>query len=135
MPWEKYELYMDDTADFPTAIVKKGSSETERAKEFYATKEYDCCALLLRKGFEKLLKSYLSPREQLDKNCNELDLAGLVGRAKTKSTGEAKTILEKLDGDRRHILNPLSHNDDRNIYGQELKSAMDDLEKLKEMLR
>ena len=135
MPWEKYELYMDDTADFPTAIVKKGSSETERAKEFYATKEYDCCALLLRKGFEKLLKSYLSPREQLDKNCNELDLAGLVGRAKTKSAGEAKTILEKLDGDRRHILNPLSHNDDRNIYGQELKSAMDDLEKLKEMLR
>jgi energy-coupling factor transporter ATP-binding protein EcfA2 len=135
MPWEKYELYMDDTADIPSAIVKKGSSETERAKEFYAAKEYDCCALLLRKGFEKLLKSYLIPREQLDKNCNELDLAGLVGRAKTKSTGEAKNILEKLDSDRRHILNPLSHNDDRNIYAQELKSAMDDLEKLKEMLR
>ncbi|MBU1181100.1 MAG: AAA family ATPase [Proteobacteria bacterium] len=135
MPWEKYELYMDDTADIPSAIVKKGSSETERAKGFYAVKEYDCCALLLRKGFEKLLKSYLTPREQLDKNCNELDLAGLVGRAKTKSTAEAKTILDKLDSDRRHILNPLSHNDDRNIYAQELKSAMGDLEKLKEMLR
>ncbi|MDP2816146.1 MAG: hypothetical protein Q8O19_05655, partial [Rectinemataceae bacterium] len=102
MPWKKYELYMDDTADIPSAIVKKGSSETERAKEFYATKEYDCCALLLRKGFEKLLKSYLTPREQLDKNCNELDLAGLVGRAKTKSTDEAKAILDKLDSDRRH---------------------------------
>jgi energy-coupling factor transporter ATP-binding protein EcfA2 len=135
MPWEKYELYMDDSSEIPSAILKKGSSETERAKEFYAAKEYDCCALLLRKGFEKLLKSYLTPREQLDKNCNELDLAGLVGRAKTKSTAEAKTILDKLDSDRRHILNPLSHNDDRNIYAQELKSAMDDLEKLKKMLR
>jgi hypothetical protein len=92
-------------------------------------------ALLLRKGFEKLLKSYLTPREQLDKNCNELDLAGLVGRAKSKSQGEAKTILEKLDSDRRHILNPLCHNDDRNIYGQEVKAAMEDLEKLKEYLK
>ncbi|SPD74782.1 putative Recombinational DNA repair ATPase (RecF pathway) [uncultured Desulfobacterium sp.] len=135
MPWEKYELYMDDTADIPAAIVKRGSSETERAKEFYAAKEYDCCALVLRKGFEKLLKSYLSPREQLDRNCNELNLADLVGRAKKKCTGEAKKIMEKLDSDRRHILNPLSHNDNRNIYAQELKSAMDDLEKLKDMLR
>jgi energy-coupling factor transporter ATP-binding protein EcfA2 len=135
IPWEKYELYMDDTAEIPSAIIKKGSSETERAKEFYALKEYDCCALLLRKGFERLLKSYLTPKEQLDKNCNELDLAGLVGRAMAKSPEEAKTILEKLNCDRRHILNPLSHNDDRNIYGQELKSAMDDLEKLKEVLK
>jgi hypothetical protein len=131
MPWEKYELYLDDTA----AIVKKGSSETERAKEFYAAKEYDCCALLLRKGFEKLLKSYLDPKEQRDRNCNELDLAGLVGKAKAKSTGNAKAILEKLDTDRKHILNPLSPNDDRNIYSQELKSAMEELERLKELLR
>lgn len=135
LPWEKYELYLDDTAEVPGVIVKKGSSELERAKEFYATKEYDCCALQLRKGFEKLLKSYLTPQEQRDRNCNELDLAGLVGKAKAKSAGDAKAILEKLDVDRRHILNPLSHNDDRNIYSQELKSAMADLERLKELLR
>lgn len=134
MKWEKYELYLDDAADIPDVIVKKGSSELERAKEFYAAKEYDCCALQLRKGFERLLKSYLTPQEQRDRNCNELDLAGLVGRAKTKSTGEAKAILEKLDGDRRHILNPLSHNDDRNIYSEELRLAMEDLGALKKLL-
>lgn len=135
MTWEKYELYLDDTADIPAAIVKKGTSESERAKEFYAAKEYDCCALLLRKGFEKLLKSYLTPQEQRDKNCNELDLSKLVAKAISKSSGESKEILQKLDTDRTHILNPLSHNDDRNIYSQELKSAMVDLEKLKEMLK
>jgi len=134
MPWEKYELYLDDTAEIPAAIVKKGSSETERAKEFYAAKEYDCCALLLRKGFEKVLKSYLTPQEQRDKNCNELDLSKLVAKAISKSTGESKEILQKLDTDRTHILNPLSHNDDRNIYSQELRSAMEDLETLKGML-
>lgn len=91
--------------------------------------------LLLRKGFEKLLKSYLTPQEQRDRNLNELDLAGMVGKAKSKSEGDAKTILEKLDSDRKHILNPLSHNDNRNIYSQELKSAMEDLEKLKGILK
>ena len=135
MPWEKYELYLDDAADIPNVILKKGETETERAKVFYAAKEYDCCALLLRKGFERLLKSYLTPQDQRDKNCNELDLAGMVGKAKSKSAGEAKAILEKLDSDRRHILNPLSHNDDRSIYSQELKSAMEDMERLKEMLK
>jgi len=135
MAWDKYELYIDDSAETPSVIIKKGSSETERAKECYAAKDYDCCALLLRKGFEKLLRSYLTPQEQRDQNMNELNLAGMVGKAKSKSAGDAKTILEKLDHDRKHILNPLSHNDNRNIYSQELKSALEDLEKLKGMLR
>ena len=39
MPWEKYELYLDDAADIPNAILKKGETETERAKTFYAAKE------------------------------------------------------------------------------------------------
>lgn len=135
MAWDKYELYIDDSAEIPSVIIKKGSSETERAKECYAAKDYDCCALLLRKGFEKLLKSYLTPQEQRDQNLNELNLAGMVGKAKSKSAGDAKEILEKLDSDRKHILNPLSHNDTRPIYSQELKSAMEDLEKLKGILK
>ncbi len=135
MPWEKYELYLDDAAEIPSVIVKKGSSEIDKAKEFYLAKEYDCCALQLRKGFERMLKSYLPPREQRNKNHEELDLAGLVGKATAKSTGDAKAILEKLDSDRKHILNPLSHNDDRNIYSRELRSAIEDLERLKGMLK
>ena len=58
-----------------------------------------------------------------------------MAKAISKSTGEFKGILQKLDTDRTHILNPLSHNDDRNIYSQELRSGMEDLEKLKGMLR
>lgn len=135
MTWDQYELYIDDADPIHSPIVKKGATPLERAKAFYAQKEYDCCALLLRKEFEKLLKSYLTPKEQRDKNCYELDLAGLIGRAISKSTGDPKAILEKLNLDRKHILNPLSHNDDRNIYSQELKTAMSDLEKLKSMLK
>lgn len=134
MPWKKWELYLDDSEDIHKPILKINKSETERAKEYFAKKEYDSCALMLRKGFEKLMKSYLTLKEQLDKNCNELDLSGLVGRAISKSTGEQKEILEKLNSDRQHILNPLSHNDDRPVYSEELKQAMNDMEKLKDLL-
>ena len=134
MSWKKYELYLDDSGDIYRPILKINKSETERAKEYYAKKEYDSCTLMLRKGFEKLLKAYLTPKEQLDRNCNELDLAGLVGKAISKSEGEQKEILEKLNSDRQHILNPLSHNDDRPVYSEELKQAMIDIEKLKELL-
>ncbi len=135
LPWVKYELYLDDSAGIPNVIKKTGSSLIERAKEFYAKKEYDCCALLLRKEFQKILQAHLTPQEQRDRNCNELDLAGLIGKAISKNTGDAKAILEKLNSDRKHILNPLSHNDDRNVYSQEIKTAINDLEKLKEMLK
>jgi len=35
-------------------------------------KEYDCCAFMLCKELENILKAYLLPREQRDKNCGGL---------------------------------------------------------------
>ncbi len=110
-------------------------SPLERAKGFYAQKEYDCCALMLCKELENILKAYLLPREQRDKNCNELDLAGLIAKAKARSSGDANEMLAKLDIDRRHILNPLVHDDHRNTYSEEIRSALKDVEMLKELLK
>ena len=75
--WKKYELYLDDHDDIPGVIMKQGRSEIERAKVFYAQKEYDACALLLRKGFEKNIKNFLTPKEQRNQNCEELNLSNL----------------------------------------------------------
>lgn len=133
--WKRYELYLDDHDEIPSPILKQGESEIERAKAFYAQKEYDACALLLRKNFEKILKSYLTPKEQRNKNCEELDLSGLIGRATSKCNDEEKTILQKLNSDRQHILNPLCHFDLKTIHSEELKNAIIDLEKLKELLQ
>lgn len=113
------------------AILKQDKSEIERAKEYYAKGEYEICALCLIKYFEKILKEYLTLK---DYNYEELGLSDLLGRAISKSSSENKTILKKLNSDWQHILNPLSHNDTRSVYSQELKSAMDDLEKLKGLL-
>lgn len=133
--WKCFELYLDDSADIPAAIVKQGKSSLERAKEFYAKKEYDCCGFLLRKELERILKAFLMPKEQRDKNCNELDLAGLISKAKSKASGDAKEMLAKLDIDRRHILNPLTHDDHRATYTEEIKSALTDVELLKNQLK
>ncbi|ETR70246.1 MAG: hypothetical protein OMM_03378 [Candidatus Magnetoglobus multicellularis str. Araruama] len=134
MSWKKYELYLNNNDEIPTIIVKQGKSEIERAKEHYAKKDYDCCALQLRKGFESFLKKYLTPKEQRNKNCDPLDLAALVEKAISKSSGEMKTILEKLNSDRKHILNPLSHNDLRPIYSHELERAMIDFQRIEVLI-
>jgi len=135
MTWNKYEIYLDDSSEIPMPILKKGKTEIERAKKFYADRDYDACAMLLRKGFEKILKSYLTPQEQRNNNCVELDLSGFIVRAISKSNEESKTILEKLNSDRQHILNPLCHSDTKNIHSEELRSAMEDLEKLQQLLK
>jgi energy-coupling factor transporter ATP-binding protein EcfA2 len=133
--WKCFELYLDDSAAIPAAIVKQGRSSLERAKEFYAKKEYDCCGFLLRKELEKILKAYLPPKEQRDINCNELDLAGLISKAKSTASGEAKEMLAKLDIDRRHILNPLTHDDHRATYTAEIRAALTDVELLRNQLK
>ncbi len=133
--WKCFELYLDDNARIPAAIVKQGKSFLERAKEFYAQKEYDCCGFLLRKELEKILKAYLPPKDQRDKNCNELDLAGLISKARSMTSGEAKEMLAKLDIDRRHILNPLTHDDHRTTYTAEIRSALTDVELLRNHLK
>ncbi len=91
--------------------------------------------MLLRKEFERFLKSFLSPGEQRNKHGEELDLAGLISKAKVQSTGEPEKILEKLDIDRKHLFNPLCHHDNRNIYMKEVKTAIGDLEKLVAILK
>jgi len=135
MSWKKYELYLDDSGDIPMPILKEGKSNIERAKQFYAQKEYDVCANLLRKEFEKILKSYLPQVEQRDKNYEPLDLSSLVDKATSKTDGDIKKLLEKLDSDRKHILNPLSHRNDVKVYSNEVKSAIDDLVELKRVLK
>lgn len=135
LDWKCFELYLDDSAEVPGAIIKRGQTALERARVFYARKEYESCAIMLRSELENILKAYLPPREQLDKNCNELNLAGLFSKAKSRAPSEIKDLLEKLDIDRRQILNPLMHDDHRNTYSEEIRSALKDVEILKEWLK
>ncbi len=57
LDWKKYELYLDDSADIPSIIVKTGNNDLEKAKEFYVIKDIEACGLHLRKALEKYLRS------------------------------------------------------------------------------
>lgn len=130
MDWEKYEIYPDEADGIPKPLLKPHESEIKRAKAYFDKKELDVCAMLLRKEFERFLHACLPPEGQRNKYGEELDLASLISKAKSKSSGEAKTILERLDTDRKHLFNPSCHHDDRNTYTREIKAAINDLEKL-----
>lgn len=132
--WEKFEFYVDDVSPVPAAKVVKSASELERAKKYYAEKEYDSCALQLRKGCENLLKSYLSPEERLNRNGEELDFSSMLDRAKSKNS-ELQTLLERLDSDRTYLLNRLCHDDHGQVYSGELRNAISALETLVGLLK
>lgn len=126
--WKKYELYIDDSEPEPRAIIKTGTSDFERAKMFYAKKDYDCCAMLLRKDFERCLKKILSKyKRRIKKYLRDM----IKDAIKVVVDNEIKNLLNHIDSNIKHILNPQCHSEPKNIHSLEMKQAIDDLELLK----
>lgn len=130
--WKSFELYYDEKTGIAKSIKKESESLNERAKKQLDNKEYDLCAVLLRKDLERILKRYLEPVLKKDEY---ITLDGLIQKAigLTPDIDNKKTILKNLDSHTKHILNPSSHNDYRNIYFKELEDAISELETLSEL--
>jgi energy-coupling factor transporter ATP-binding protein EcfA2 len=135
MDWESFELYLDDTDPIHKPIIKKGSTPLEKAKGYYATKDLDACCNMIRKELERVMESYLTPREQLDRNFEQLKLGSMLDKAISKSNGEIQNIFKNANTYLANVLNPQSHYDDRAIFSQEIKAVIADLEKLKILLK
>lgn len=131
MDWKKYEIYCDDSQTIPKAIVKKSDSYIERAKKFYISKDYDVSASFLRKEFESILKNVLKEKINNTYILEKPSLDTLISDAIYFSSSNIKEVLEKLKSDKQHILNPASHDDNKNIYAEELRSTIEDLKLLK----
>jgi ABC-type multidrug transport system ATPase subunit len=137
--WKKYELYVDDSGYQPGALLKAGTSYLDRAKMYYAQKDYECCAVFLRKALEERIKLYLEPHEQRNKNCVELTLDDAVKKAILKSKkndlNDLSVLFKKIHDHRKFILNPLTHDEAKNIHTSEMKSALEDIERLKGLIK
>ena len=129
--WVKYEIYCDNSSDIPKPILKKNDSYLERAKEFYALKDYDISASFLRKAFEEILKKILDEKIKSSEILEHIKLENLIFDALSFSFGEVKKLLENLNRDKKHILNPSSHDDNKPIYSEELRNSIKDIESLK----
>jgi len=131
--WRGFEIYLDDSGEFEKPLLKISSSSFDKALEHFALKQYDCTANFLRKACEGILSKWLD-KEAYNANCEKLQLNDLIQNGIKKSDGELKELLQKLQTYRKTILNPQSHFDDTPIYMQELKSAIEDVKRLKEKL-
>ena len=130
LEWKKFELYYDDTDTIPKSMIKSTNRDFDKAKVFFVKKEYECCALYLRKSLENILKKSIHLKHQKDKNCAELDLSKMINKGKSILPDDFKRILTEIDSDRKHILNPLCHLDSQQVFAEELKDAMQNIEKL-----
>ncbi len=135
LQWKAFEIYIDDSAEINKPMLKIGNSDLEKAIEHYANKNYDCCAVLLRKESEKLIKQVLPDKEHYDKNCKVLQLGNLLEKAINQADKESKELLKQLKTYTKIILNPQAHDDKRPIYSQELKEVIEIIRELKRIIK
>lgn len=126
LDWKAFELYCRTDEQIPKSLKKEHLTFKERAEIHFKNKDYDICGLLLRKDLERILQKFLNLT-------NKENLSTLIKKSIEIITEDKKTILENVKAHNKHILNPSSHNDNRNIYSEELKNAISDLEKLREL--
>lgn len=130
LDWKKYEIYCDNSTNIPKPIIKKVDSNLQRAKYFYLTKEYDISASFLRKEFEKILKNILSEKLKNTEDTENIKLKNLIDYILPFTSDSIRILLDNLNRDTKHILNPSSHDDNRNIYSEELENTIIAIEEL-----
>ena len=144
--WKYFEMYADtqkievdgemQTIQVPF-VVQNSNNDLSKAKRFFVQKEYECCALYLRKSLENICKKSLNEQEKRDKNCVELDLSKLLDKLQSKFNDNAdiQAIITKIQNIRQEILNPSLHdNPEVPIFREELDEAIKLVEELQTKL-
>lgn len=107
--WMYKEIYMDNDN---TPYIRDSKDYLEQADHYIKQHEYEIAGNFLRKAAESLCKDFLPKRWHLSPDYTILSLNGLIKNCKTfaeKSELKDITIFEELDGFRKFILNPASH--------------------------
>jgi energy-coupling factor transporter ATP-binding protein EcfA2 len=133
--WINYEMYIDDSGDIDDEkpYIKKGRTYLERANVEFLAKNYDCASNLLRKACEGHLERLLPQDKKVSNTCEKLQLNDLLQNAHNIATGSDKALLATLQTYRTSIFNPQSHNDDVEVYKNELKSAIEAVKSLSDI--
>lgn len=107
--WVCKEIYMDDNK---IPYIRNSEDYLGQAEHFIKQHEYEIAGNFLRKAAELLCKNFLPTKWQLSTDYSRLDLNGLIQNCKKyaeESGLKDVAIFEELDGFRKFILNPASH--------------------------
>lgn len=98
--------------DGKTPYIRNSEDYLGQAEHFIKQHEYEIAGNFLRKAAELLCKNFLPTKWQLSTDYSRLDLNGLIQNCKKyveESGLKDVAIFEELDGFRKFILNPASH--------------------------
>lgn len=109
--WGYYEMYESEKNGIPVPFITKSDSYLEKAKTYFHRKEYEITGNFLRKQAEAFCKSFLPKRQQFTTDLSPRQLDDLIQQSVTYAVacGLNSTVFKDLDGHRKFVLNPASH--------------------------
>jgi energy-coupling factor transporter ATP-binding protein EcfA2 len=109
--WAYFEMYESEKAGIPVPFITQSSSYLEKAKTYFHRHEYEITGNFLRKEAEAFCKSFLPKRQQFTPDLSPRQLDDLIKQSVTyaNACGLDPTTFRDLDGHRKFVLNPASH--------------------------
>lgn len=107
--WVYKEIYMDDCKK---PYLRNSNDYLGQAEHFIKQHEYEIAGNFLRKAAESICKRFLPRKWQMSPDYTVLDLNGLIQNCRrfaSESGVVDLSVFDELDGYRRFILNPSSH--------------------------
>ena len=132
--WKFIEMYEAVKNDIPQPFITYSETYLEKAKKYFNKKEYEIAGNFLRKEAESFCKEFLPKRRQFTPDYTLYDLNGLINQSilVAKDLGLNDPLFEELDGHRKFVLNPVSHDSyDVPKYNSEIEKCIDTLDNLR----
>ena len=107
--WVYKEIYMDDNK---SPYLRNSTDYLGQAEHFIKQHEYEIAGNFLRKAAESICKRFLPRKWQMSPDYTMLDLNGLIQNCRrfaSESGVVDLSVFDELDGYRKFILNPSSH--------------------------
>ena len=107
--WVYKEIYMDDNK---SPYLRNSTDYLGQAEHFIKQHEYEIAGNFLRKAAESICKRFLPRKWQMSPDYTVLDLNGLIQNCRrfaSESGVVDLSVFDELDGYRKFILNPSSH--------------------------
>ena len=134
--WKYIEMYESEADGIPQPFIKESDTYLGKAEKFFHLKEYETTGNFLRKEAENFCKEFLPKKLRYTSEYNIHDLNGLILQSLkfAKEAGLDETLFAELDGHRKFVLNPTSHDSyDVPKFNSELLKCLNTLKFLRKI--
>lgn len=134
--WMFLEMYECEKDGIPQPLLIDAKSYLEKAEYYFHKKEYEVAGNFLRKEAELFCKEFLPRKLHFTSDFTLHTLNGLIITSKeyAKMNGLDVTFFEALDGHRKFVLNPTSHDSyDVPKYNSEVRDCLQTIKELRKI--